>query len=127
EYAAAVGATSVPGITTAIAFPDPLPAPGAVFIEGIPLPFFSDCTTSACVKASGAQPPGGARPGSPAGVTTVVSPRDGIVDPEGYVIGPFPSTVSSGLTVNDVQQLVNQAVAKADKTRAQIRLPFGQT
>ena len=127
EYAAARGATGAPGITTAIAFPDPLPSPGAVFIDGIRLPFFSNCINTDCVKAAVAQPPPGASGGSLAGVTTIVSPRDGIIDPEGYVIGPFPSTVSSGLTVDDVQKLVAQAIAKADRTRAQIRLPLGLT
>ena len=128
EYAAARGATGgVSGITTAISFPDPLPSPGAVFLDGIRLPFFSNCTTPACVKAAVAQPPSGASGGSSAGVSTIVSPRDGIIDPDGYLIGPFASSVSGGLTLSDVQTLVNQAVAKAAVTRAQIRLSVGQT
>ena len=131
EFAAARGAVGAPGtgITTAIAFPDPLPAPGAVYIEGIRLPFFSNCTTSACVTAAVTQGPPGVTPGSMSGVTTVVAPRDGGVDPDGYLIGPSgsASSVSGGLTVDDVRRLVTQAIAKAEVTRAQIRLPSGQT
>jgi uncharacterized protein GlcG (DUF336 family) len=127
EYAAARGATSVPGITTAIAFPDPLPPPGAIFIDGIRLPFFGSCTTVACVQSAVAQPPAGASGGSSAGVSTIVAPRDGSVDPEGFLIGPFASAVDGGLTLTEVQTLVNHGVATADRTRAQIRLPAGET
>ncbi len=128
EYAAAIGATGAAGtgITTAIAFPDPLPAPGAVFLDGLRLPFFSDCISSACVLAAVRRPPNGAVAGSPAGVTSVVGPRDGIDAPEGYVIGPVGSTVAGGLSVDEVRRLIEQAVARANVTRAGIRLPLGQ-
>src|SRR5438445_7200515 len=56
EYAALLGAvTNGRGITTAINFPQPLPAPGAIFIDGLRLPF---------VLASGDQRPAGSTPGS---------------------------------------------------------------
>jgi uncharacterized protein GlcG (DUF336 family) len=128
EYAAAIGATGAAGtgITTAIAFPAALPPPGAVFLDGLRLPFFSTCINSSCVLASVRQPPPGASAGSASGVLSIVSPRDGIDAPEGYIIGPIGSTVSGGLTVAEVQRLVDQAVARADVTRAQIRLPLGQ-
>lgn len=129
EYAAAVGATGAAGtgITTAISFPAALPLPGAVFLDGLRLPFFSNCTTSACVLASVSRPPAGASAGGLSGVTTVVAPRSGIQAPEGYLIGPSASAVSGGLTEAEVRRLVEQAVAKANVTRAQIRLPLGQT
>jgi len=129
EYGAALGATGAAGtgITTAIAFPDPLPSPGAVFIEGLRLPFFSDCISSACVLAAVRQPPAGATAGSLSGVVSVVTPRDGIDAPSGYVIGPVGSSVAGGLSVDEVRRLVDQAVARANVTRAQIRLPLGQT
>jgi uncharacterized protein GlcG (DUF336 family) len=129
EYAAAIGATegSSVGITTAIAFPDPLPGPGAVFLDGVRLPFFSTCTNSACVTAAVRQAPDGAMRGSLSDVTSVVSPRDGIDAPEGYLIGPIASTAAGGLTGDEVRRLVEQAVARANVTRAQIRLPPGQT
>ncbi len=128
EYAAAVGSTGAAGtgITTAISFPDPLPTPGAVFIDGLRLPFFSDCISSACVLASVRQPPAGATGGSLSNTTSVVTPRDGIQAPEGYLIGPAASTVTGGLTLDDVTRLVNQAIARANVTRAQIRLPLGR-
>ena len=128
EYAAAIGATGAAGtgITTAIAFPDPLPAPGAVFLDGLRLPFFSDCINSACVLSAVRQRPPGASAGSPAGVIPVVTPRAGIDAPEGYIIGPVGSTVAGGLGVGEVRQLIEQAVERANDTRAQIRLPLGQ-
>ncbi len=129
EYAAAIGATGAAdsGITTAIAFPDPLPPPGAVFLDGLRLPFFANCINSACVLSAVRRPPTGSSGGSPAGVTSVVAPRNGIEAPEGYLIGPFASTVSGGLTIDDVRRLIDQAVARANDTRAQIRLPLGQS
>jgi uncharacterized protein GlcG (DUF336 family) len=129
EYAAAIGATgaSGTGITTAIDFPAPLPAPGGVFVEGIRLPFFANCITSNCVLQAVRQPPPGASSGSSAGVMTVVAPRDGVQAPEGYLIGPFGSTTPGGLSVAEVDAIVQRAIEKADVTRAQIRLPLGQT
>src|SRR5439155_2544427 len=47
--------------------------------------------------------------------------------PEGYLIGPLASGVAGGLTEADVRRIVDQAVARANVTRAQIRLPLGST
>jgi uncharacterized protein GlcG (DUF336 family) len=129
EYAAAIGATGATGtgITTALAFPDPLPTPGAVFLDGLRLPFFSSCTNSSCVSASVRNPPAGASASTPNGVAPVIAPRSGINAPDGYIIGPFASTVPGGLTLEDVRRLVEQGVDRANRTRAQIRLPLGQT
>ena len=129
EYAAAIGATGAAGtgITTALSFPDALPSPGAVFLDGLRLPFFSNCTTSACVLASVQRPPPGASAGGAGGLTSIVAPRDGTQAPEGYLIGPFGSSVAGSLTEADARRLVEQAIEKADVTRAQIRLPLGQT
>ena len=93
EFAAAKVATGAAGtgITTAIAFPAALPVPGAVFIDGLRLPFFANCISSACVIASvaGCHP---ALPEEPARSETIVAPRGGMQAPEGYLIGPFAST-----------------------------------
>ena len=128
EFAAAKGATGAAGtgITTAIAFPAALPVPGAVFLDGLRLPFFSNCISSACVIASVSRLPPGASGGSLVGVRTIVAPRGGIQAPEGYVIGPFASTTPNGLSESEVRRLVDQAVQKANLTRAAIRLPLGR-
>jgi uncharacterized protein GlcG (DUF336 family) len=127
EYAAARASVASGGITTALSFPDPLPSPGAVYLDGVRLPFFSDCTTSSCVTATLSHLPAGARAGSLDGVTTVVAPRAGGIDPSGYLIGPFGSIAAGGLTLDEVTRAVAQAVARADVTRAQLRLPAGQS
>ena len=57
----------------------------------------------------------------------IVAPRGGRQAPEGYLIGPRGSAVAGGLSVQEVRTIVDQAVAQAQKTRAQVRLPYGQT
>ncbi len=117
EYAALVAAAaSGRGITTAIDFPQPLPPPGAIFIDGLRLPF---------TEASADRRPAGSTAGSFNQGSYVVFPRDGRQAPEGYLIGPRASTVAGGLTLAEVQRIVQQAVAEANKTRAQVRLPYG--
>jgi uncharacterized protein GlcG (DUF336 family) len=119
EYAALVAAAaSGRGITTAIDFPAPLPEPGGIFIDGLRLPF---------VEADAERRPAGSRPGSFLSGVMVVPARDGRGAPEGYLIGPRASAVAGGLTLDEVRRIVDQAVAQADRTRAQVRLPFGQT
>jgi uncharacterized protein GlcG (DUF336 family) len=89
-------------------------APGVVVIDGISLPFVTQTT----------------RP-----VGTTVGVFSG-----GFVVGPVASPgqvpegdlvqvkagVIGGLTQADVQNIVNQAIANANQTRAVIRLPDGQ-
>jgi uncharacterized protein GlcG (DUF336 family) len=126
EYAAFRGAFGAPGL---LGIPvKPLPAPGAVFVDGIRLPFFASCTSVACVEQSLQQRPAGSAAG-PAYSTQqeLFAPRGGVVDPSGFLIQPRASTVAGGLTAADVQRLIDQAVAKASVTRAAIRLPLGST
>jgi uncharacterized protein GlcG (DUF336 family) len=90
--------------------PQPLPPPGVVFIDGIRLPFVRQVT----------RPPG-LSPGQPTG-TFLVGPTAGGCVPDGYLVGP---RAGSALSRAEVEQLVNQAVATAARTRAVIRLPLG--
>jgi uncharacterized protein GlcG (DUF336 family) len=134
EYAALVGAAgtrSQTGLTAAIAFPNLLPAPGAIYIDGIRLPFYSTCGTDiACIDAASRGRPPGSSPGSFLAGGYVFPPRNGGQAPEGYLSPLFPRgglASSSGLTASDVAQIVNQSVAEANTLRGQVRLPFGQT
>jgi uncharacterized protein GlcG (DUF336 family) len=125
---AAAGTRSTTGLTAAINFPNLLPTPGAIYIDGIRLPFYSTCgTTIACIDAASRGRPPGSSPGSflPGGY--VVPPRAGRQAPEGYLTGPTASAMASGLTAADVDRIVTQAVAEANAIRAQVRLPYGQT
>ena len=136
EYAAAIaaaGTRATTGITTGLTFPGPaLPAPGAVFIDGIRLPFFRDCLDFNCVQQAIDAPPAGTTAGafSAADVITPTAAIPGQVArpvPEGYLIGPRSSVEPGGLSQSEVRALVDRAVARATVTRAQIRLPLGST
>jgi uncharacterized protein GlcG (DUF336 family) len=107
EFAAIAGALG--GELTP--FPNPLPAPGVVFIDGIRLPF-----------VRGTDRPAGVGPGAGSGVT-VIGPLPGTCAPDGYLAGPL---AGSRLTAAEVDRIVQQAVATAESTRAVIRLPLGQ-
>jgi uncharacterized protein GlcG (DUF336 family) len=134
QYAALIGAggtrTST-GITAAINFPNALPAPGAIFIDGIRLPFYGSCGTNlACIQRAIDNRPAGSSAGSFSAGAYVITPRGGQQADEGYLIGPCPRGRCSspgGLTRSDVERIVNQAIARANSIRAQVRLPFGQT
>jgi uncharacterized protein GlcG (DUF336 family) len=91
--------------------PDPsqLPPPGVVIIGGIALPFVNQTT-----------PPNGIGPGTVAG-TYVIGPLNGTLPPEGDLVGPTAGV--SGLTQSDVGNIISQAIATAEITRAVIRLP----
>jgi uncharacterized protein GlcG (DUF336 family) len=127
DFAAVRGAAANgAGITPVFSFPGELPTPGAVFINGIRLPFFEACVTVQCVKdAVTDQRPAGSSAGafSLFDVQGVVS--GGRSAPEGYLFGPRAG--AGGLAADDVARIVNQAVATADQTRAVIRLPYGQS
>ncbi|MGA8143609.1 MAG: heme-binding protein [Candidatus Acidiferrales bacterium] len=100
--------------TDGVGFPA-FPSPGIVTIAGITLPFVNQTT-------------------APSGVTTgtfnsafftvgpVASPS---VPPEGNLI-PATNGPLGGLSSADVTQIINNAVATANQTRAQIRLPIGE-
>ena len=119
EFAALTAAvTNGRGITTAINFPEPLPAPGAIFIDGLRLPF---------VEAAPDRRPAGSTAGSFGQGSMIVQARNGRQAPEGYLIGPRASAVADGLTVDEVRRIVDQSVAQAQRTRAQVRLPYGLT
>src|SRR5882762_10143214 len=91
--------------------PDPsqLPPPGVVIIGGIALPFVNQTT-----------PPNGIAPGISAGAY-IIGPLNGTLPPEGDLVGPNAGV--AGLTQSDVANIISQAVATAEITRAVIRLP----
>lgn len=123
EYAAALAAA---GAGRDLDFSEPLGFPGAVFIDGLRLPFFGRCASIPCVRDALEQRPPGTRPGSIVTGRFVVPPRDGLQAPEGYLIGPRASAVPGGLTEEEVRQIVDRAVAVSLRTRAMIRLPINQ-
>ncbi|MBI2681207.1 MAG: heme-binding protein [Candidatus Solibacter usitatus] len=104
---AAVSATA----GTQFFVPLPLPPPGAVFINGVRLPFVQQTS----------RPAGTASAAIPGGVYQV-SPRDGGAQPEGYLAGP---TAGVALSEGEVRGIIEQAIDRANKTRAVIRLPLG--
>jgi uncharacterized protein GlcG (DUF336 family) len=107
EFAALAGAGG-PAILKTV------PPPGAVLIDGITLPFVAQLTQ-----------PAGTSAGAADGAYTVgptVSP--GPV-PEGDLVVAHAGPLG-GLSADDVQKVIDQAVATANQTRAVIRLPLGQ-
>ena len=123
EYAATLAAA---GAGRGIDFSGPLGAPGAVFIDGLRLPFFGACTDIPCIRAALNTTPAGASPGRFSDGRLTVLPRAGQQAPEGYLAGPRSAQGSDGLTADDVRQIIEQSVAVSLRTRAQIRLPIGQ-
>lgn len=89
----------------------PLPAPGAVFINGIRLPFASQT----------ARPAGTAADSAPAGFYQIV-PRDGAAAPDGWLVAPKDGASLSSVDVNSI---IANGIAMANLTRATIRLPLG--
>jgi uncharacterized protein GlcG (DUF336 family) len=123
EYAAtAAGAGAGRGLDFSV----PLGAPGAVFIDGLRLPFFGTCTNITCIRNTLRGRPPGSAPGLVSNGTFVIQPRDGIQAPEGYILGPRGSSVAGGLSADDVRQIVDRSVDVALRTRAMIRLPINQ-
>jgi uncharacterized protein GlcG (DUF336 family) len=118
EYVAfaAAGMIAMGGPSTAtdgVGFPT-FPAPAIVSINGITLPFVNQTT-----------PPSGVTPGTfnPADFTVgpMASPGP---PPEGELIAAMDGPLG-GLTAAQVTSIINNAVATANQTRAQIRLPIG--
>jgi uncharacterized protein GlcG (DUF336 family) len=122
EYAATLAAA---GAGRGLDFSEPLGFPGAVFIDGIRLPFFGSCTTIPCIRATLKQAPPGASSGRLSDGRFVVPPRGGQQAPEGYLLGPRASRTGS-LSIDDVRRIIDQSVAVALRTRAAIRLPINQ-
>lgn len=106
---AAIAAISAAGFSIA---PSPLPAPGVVFIDGIRLPLVKQTT-----RPAGTSPQTGPLPGA-----YVVAPTQGFCVPEGDLVAPAGAAT---LSAAEVQTIVNQSVAAANRTRAVIRLPLG--
>ena len=129
EFAAvSAAAGSGGGIAPVETFPGELPTPGAVFIDGIRLPFFRACLTVACVSDTIARGrPAGSGPGTEDASAFLVLPSAGQPAPEQYLFGPRSSSRPDGLSANDVSRIISQAIATANTTRAVIRLPSGQT
>jgi len=105
EYAASAGATA-----SGFFVHMPLPDPGAVYINGIALPY---------VKSG---IPAGIGPASSPGGAFQLGPRDGAPAPEGWLVGPLASVT---LAADEVAGIVANAIATANLTRAAIRLPAG--
>jgi uncharacterized protein GlcG (DUF336 family) len=99
--------------TDGVGFPT-FPAPGIVSINGITLPFVNQTT-----------PPSGVTTGTFNSAHYMVMPKPSAgVAPEGFLIAAADGPVG-GLTAAQVTQIINNAVATAKTTRAQIRLPIG--
>jgi uncharacterized protein GlcG (DUF336 family) len=97
-------------MTDGIGFP-PIPPPGVVTIAGITLPFVDQTTLPSEANSPGTYDSSAFHAKLPS-----------VLPPEGDLI---PEKAGSQLTLTDVQQIVTNAVATANTTRAQIRLPIG--
>jgi uncharacterized protein GlcG (DUF336 family) len=98
--------------------PPPAPFNAVVFLEGLALPF---------VEFNPLTP---ANPGSYGDLTTfLVDPRQGNQAPDGWIVGPKDATDNppgaAPLTAAEVQSIVENAVAEAEKARSAVRLPNG--
>ena len=106
DSAEAAAFTAIVASGTLSPVPSPLPEPQVVFIDGVRLPF---------VRQTGGVPAG------PPGVSAAPTVA-GQCAPEDYLAGP---AAGSMLSVNEVKQIVQQAIDAASRTRAVIRLPIG--
>jgi len=108
EFAALSGA-----VGAGFGVPQPLPFPGEVVIDGVALPFVNQKTI-----------PTGYAPGSADGVYVRGPLGSPAPPPEGDLVAPRAGPLG-GLTQDEVESIVNAAVAEANLTRAVIRLPLG--
>jgi len=120
EYAATLAAA---GAGRGIDFSEPLGTPGAVFIDGLRLPFFGTCTNIQCIRRTLKGRPAGSSPGQVTSGTFTVQPRDGLQAPEGYVLGPRASALAGGLSVDEVRRIIDQSVDVAFRSSGPL-LPF---
>jgi uncharacterized protein GlcG (DUF336 family) len=114
EYAAFAGATTARSGPTDTFGPTPA-APGVVFIGGIALPFVNQTTRPAGFSAG---------PVAGTGSYLVAAANSQGQPPEGDLIPPAAGPLG-GLSLADVTQVLNNAEATANTTRAAIRLPLG--
>jgi uncharacterized protein GlcG (DUF336 family) len=114
EYAAFAGATTQRGGAGNNFGPTPAP-PAVVFIGGIALPFVNQTTL-----------PAGFSAGPVAGTASfLVAPSNSAGQPpEGDLITPMAGPLG-GMSAADVKQILDNAEAEANLTRAAIRLPPG--
>jgi len=114
EYAALVGSTTQRGAAGDNFGPTPA-APGVVFIGGIALPFVDQTSLPAGFSAG---------PVAGTGSFLVAAANSQGQPPEGDLIPPAAGPLG-GLSATDVTQILNNAEATANTTRAAIRLPLG--
>ncbi len=114
EYAAFVGATTARGGAGENFGPTPA-APGVVFIGGIALPFVNQASRPAGFSAG---------PVTGTGSFLVAPTNSQGQPPEGDLIAPAAGPLG-GLSAADVKQILDNAEATANTTRAAIRLPLG--
>lgn len=112
EYVAAAGSGSAGFFVTL-----PLPAPGAVYVNGFQLPFINDV-----VHNTLGPPPAGLQSAAAPGGSFLAGPLNGNPAPEGWLVGPLSSATMS---TADVTGIIQNAIATANLTRAAIRLPEG--
>jgi uncharacterized protein GlcG (DUF336 family) len=89
----------------------PLPPPAAVYIDGFRLPYVQQTT----------RPDGTQVAAAPGGVYQV-GPLHGNAAPEEWLVGPRGSAT---LSADEVRQIIERSVDRANRTRAVIRLPLG--
>jgi uncharacterized protein GlcG (DUF336 family) len=114
EFAALVGGTTQRGSVGDNFGPTPA-APGVVFIGGIALPFVEQTSRPASISAG---------PVAGTGSFLVATTSSQGQPPEGDLIPPAAGPLG-GLSAADVTQILNNAEATANTTRAAIRLPLG--
>jgi len=114
EFAAFTGSTTARTGPSDSFGPTPA-APGVVFISGVALPFVNQTSL-----------PAGFSPGSVAGTGSFLIPPTNSQGqpPEGDLIAPAAGPLG-GLSAADVKQILDNAEATANTTRAAIRLPIG--
>jgi uncharacterized protein GlcG (DUF336 family) len=114
EYAALVGSTTQRSAAADHFGPTPAP-PGVVFIGGIALPFLQQTAL-----------PAGFSAGPVAGSGSfLVSPSNSAGQPPDSDLIPPANGALGGLTAAAVKQILDNAEAEANLTRAAIRLPLG--
>src|SRR6266567_1275211 len=114
EFAAFAGATTARTGPTDTFGPTPAP-PGVVFIGGVALPFVNQTSLPASFSAG---------PVSGTGSFLVAPTNSQGQPPEGDLIPPSGGPIG-GLSATEVTQILDNAEATANATRAAIRLPIG--